>query len=446
MNLRPEQVSDKMIEGSVEAAEMETTPATSVGKQRAVIIVGPPWPHSGTARVIQNQIEYYRDRGYSTIFICVPLHCSFTEDYSEWGRIQAGIRELNPDYVFFATINKRRFITAKYAMWVAHAFRGTALDWIIFTARSAQLPDEAIRVIRAMNVDLIDVNHVFTLGFAQALVRRVLKSGHRVPMILETHDVQAHLLHERQEINGWTHRVDSLKRLLSSELSLLDKPDALVHCSVDDFSFFKHHLPRKPHVLALPSIEETFVSTVDATSPINEPIDLLFVGQSTDPNCAGMKWFFEEVWPLIADLGYRLKIVGQIEMLVRKDLPSLYQKFSSHFVGPVADLAPYYRAARCVFAPMVSGTGISIKTVEALALGKPFVGTSKAYRGMPMGSIEQAGLKAYDSPNDFAGAIIHCLSSEQVASAMSRTAYLAIFSKQAITASRDEAFRIAIAS
>jgi hypothetical protein len=47
------------------------------------------------------------------------------------------------------------------------------------------------------------------------------------------------------------------------------------------------------------------------------------------------------------------------------------------------------RAARCVSATMVSGTGISIKTIEALALGKPFVGTSKAYRGMPKSVFER---------------------------------------------------------
>jgi polysaccharide biosynthesis protein PslH len=414
-----------------------SSPAT-----KTVVIVGPPWPRSGTARVIQNQIEYYRERGYVTVFICVPLHCSFTPSYSDWDQIKTGIRELGADYIFFASINTRRFLAAKYGMWITHAFRGTALDWIIFTARSAQLQDEAIQLIRKADVALINVNHIFTLGFAQKLLRQISSPGRRPPIILETHDVQAHLLHERQETNGWTHRVDSLEKLLARELSLLEKPDVLVHCSVDDFDFFKRRLPHKSHVLALPSIEETFVSTVDTAPPLDEPIDLLFVGQSTDPNCAAIKWFFEEVWPPIADCGYRLKIVGQVDMLVRKNLPSLYQKFRSHFVGPVADLAPYYRSARCVFAPMVSGTGISIKTAEALALGKAFVGTSKAYRGMPMDRIEATGLKAFDDAREFADAIARNLAGEQAAADASRNAYRTVFSKEAVFTSRDEALRI----
>lgn len=422
----------------------KSTMNTSATKSPAVIIVGPPWPRSGTARVMQNQIVYYRNRGYLTAFVCVPIHNSFTETHPDWEDIKAGMRELGADQIFFAAIDKRRFVTAKYTAWVRHSFRGTALDWIVFTAESAELPEEAIRFIHGLPVTLIHVNHVFTLGFARRLLGRAVQSGHRVPMILDTHDVQSQLLEDRGEINPWTHRHDNLERLLHSEIAHLNKANVLVHLSVDDFNFFKLRLPHKQHVLAMPTIDETFVSTVHAVRQSStDPIDLLFVGQSTDFNRAAIKWFFEQVWPVIAQCGYRIKIVGAIDTLVRKELPELYQAFGSYFVGQTAELAPFYCAARCVIAPMVSGTGISIKTIEALALGKPFVGTSKAYRGMPMDRIEQAGLQAHDTPQAFADAIVHALSSEHLASAVSRAAYDSLFSNQASFSSRDKALKIA---
>jgi glycosyltransferase involved in cell wall biosynthesis len=425
---------------------MPAESSKEASSRKAVVILGPPWPRSGTARVIQNQVEYYRQRGFITVFICVPIHSSFTKDYSEWENIKTGMRELGADHTLFATIDSRKFTTSKYTTWAANLFRGTALDWIVFTGASARISEAELRLIRGMDIKLIDVNHVFTLGFADWILRQISTSNHQVQMILETHDVQAHLLHERREINGWTHGVDSLERLLRRELALVERAQALVHCSVDDFNYFKPRLPLKPHVLALPSIDENFVALVQNARPLDDPIDLLFVGQSTDPNSAAIKWFLEEVWPLIADRGYRLKIVGQIDLLIRRDMPQLFDRFGSHFVGPVAELAPYYRSARCVFAPMISGTGISIKTVEALALGKPFVGTSKAYRGMPMDRIEQAGLRAYDTAQEFADAIVSALADEPRASAISRRAYDATFSKQAIFASRDEALRITVGS
>lgn len=410
----------------------------------AVIIVGPPWPRSGTARVMQNQIDYYRNRGFVTVFICVPIHCSFTETHSDWESIQIGMRELGADHTFFAPIDRRRFVTSKYMAWVRHRFRGTALDWIVFTGRSAQLPDSATQFISQLPVKLVHVNHVFTLGFAQRLLRSTIRSGRRLPIILDTHDIQSNALQDRGEINPWTHRNDPLDRLLDSEIAHLKDVKVLVHVSVEDFNFFKRRLPQKQHVLALPTIDQTFASDVNVPSQSSiDPIDLLFVGQSTAPNAAAIQWFFEQVWPLIEHRGYRIKIVGGIDALVRKELPGLYQTFSSHFVGPLAELAPTYRAARCVFAPMVSGTGISIKTIEALALGKPFVGTSKAYRGMPMDQIEQSGLHAYDTPGDFANAIAQALSFESLAAEASRAAYSSLFSNQASFSSRDQALKIA---
>src|SRR3984893_9733196 len=430
-----------------EVTNAKSATISSSPKSLAVIIVGAPWPRSGSARVMQNQIEYYRNRGYLTVFVCVPINSFLKETHSDWGDIKVGMQELGADHIFFAPIDNHRFITAKYTAWVGHAFRGTALDWIVFTAKSAQLPDDAIRFIRDLPVALIHVNHVFTLGFAQRLLRQAVRSGHHVPVILETHDVQSQLLKDRGEINPWTHRHDTLERLLQSEIAHLNKVKVLVHCSVDDFHFFKQRLPHKQHVLAMPTIDESFVATVNVACQFSDdPIDLLFVGQSTDFNRAAIKWFFEQVWPLIADRGYGIKIVGPIDKLVRKELPDLYQAFRSYFVGPMAELAPAYRAARCVFAPIVSGTGISIKTIEALALGKPFVGTSKAYRGMPMDLIERAGLQAHDAPQDFADAIVRALSAEQPAAAASRAAYVSLFSNQAAFSSRDEAFKIAAAT
>jgi polysaccharide biosynthesis protein PslH len=396
---------------------------------------------------MQNQVEYYRNRGYLTVFICVPIHCSFTETHPDWDDLKTGIRELGADHTFFAAIDNRKFTIAKYTAWVAHLFRGTALDWIVFTAKSAQLPADAVQFIHELPVTLVHANHVFTLDFARRLLRGTIRSGHRVPVILDSHDIQSNALEERGEINPWTHRFDKLERLVDSEIAHLNKVKVLVHLSLDDFNFFKLRLPDKQHVLAMPTIDETFVSSVRATrhSPL-DPIDLLFVGQRTTPNFEAMRWFFEKVWPLIAHCGYRIKIVGAIDVLVREELPELYREFRSYFVGPTPELAPYYSAARCVIAPMVSGTGISIKTIEALALGKPFVGTSKAYRGMPMDRIEQAGMRAHDTPIDFAEAIKQALLAEQRASAASRAAYDSLFSNQASFSARDEALKIAVAT
>jgi glycosyltransferase involved in cell wall biosynthesis len=405
-----------------------------------VIIVAPPWPRSGTARVIQNQIEYYRQRGFRTFFVAVPFHWAYMKTSPVWDDIAEGIQDLGADQAFFAVLEPGRYHAAKYIASLRHGFRGTALDWMVAIGRSTRLQPDVIKSLRDTPVALLHVNHVYTLGFALQLRRKLGGQNTKAPIILDTHDVQSHLLLERGDKNPWTKKQDTLERLVQSEIAMLQDVDVLMHLSVDDIKFFQTQLPKKPHVLSMPSIDEAFAAEVKAKPAPAEAIDLLFVGQSHLPNLAAMKWFFAEVWPRIAHRGYKLKVVGAVELFVRESLPKVYEEFRTCFVGQVADLAPYYRAARCVIAPMVSGSGISIKTIEALALGKPFVGTSKAYRGMPMSKIEEAGLCAHDDPQDFADALEHVLATEAQAGAKSRAAYDRLFSTQAAFASRDEAF------
>jgi polysaccharide biosynthesis protein PslH len=414
-----------------------------------VIILGPPWPRSGTARVIQNQIRYYRERGFYTVVIAVPFlwySIHVAKNPKEMGELIRGMNELGADRMFIATLDQKGYTAAKFKASVRHAFRGTALDWQVAAGKAARLSDEDIDSLSRLRSALFHVNHVYTLGFALRLRRRLWRGGSPPPIILETHDVQSHLLQDRGDRNPWTGRPDPVERLIKSETALLEKSNVLVHLSVDDCEFFQRLMPSKPQFLVFPSIEENFISTANAAAPPTESLDLLFVGQWHHANLAAIKWFFGQVWPLIADRQYSLKIVGPIGSMVKRDLPQLHDTFRSHFAGEVADLTPYYRAARCVIAPMVSGSGISIKTIEAMALGKPFVGTSKAFRGMPMNRLNAVGVQAHDEPQAFADAIVHALSSEREAQALSREAYDTVFSARASFAARDEALRAATAS
>jgi hypothetical protein len=61
----------------------------------------------------------------------------------------------------------------------------------------------------------------------------------------------------------------------------------------------------------------------------------------------------------------------------------------------VDDPARFYAAVGCVLNPMVPGTGLKIKTVEALAHGAPVLGTRHAFSGLP---AEHPGHCAADVP------------------------------------------------
>lgn len=418
--------------------------ALSRDSRPTVIITGPPWPRSGTGRVMQSQIQFYRKRGYNTVFIAVPFRWNYTRNSPVWDEFRDGLNEMGADYTLLAAIEPRHFTLAKFSATLRYKRRGTALDWLVAIGRSTQLTSESFRLLKSLPVVLCHVNHVFSLGFALRLKGRLASGGREIPVILDTHDIQSHMLHEKQEPNPWTGRSDTVERLLESEVAQLRSPNALIHLSVSDFDFFRKELPGKNHFLALPTIAEEFVSAVKAATPSPESIDLLFVAHWHPPNLTAIQWFFDNVWPSIANRGYKLRIVGRIKILAEGQAPELFEKFRQCFVGEVVDLAPYYRSARCVIAPMISGSGISIKTIEAFALGKAFVGTAKAFRGMPMERLEELGVHAFDEPQAFADAIVAALSNPEEAERTSQAAYDALFSTEACFAVRDESLNAAL--
>lgn len=66
--------------------------------------------------------------------------------------------------------------------------------------------------------------------------------------------------------------------------------------------------------------------------------------------------------------------------ICRRDL---HLQSGPYRMGLVDTLADFYRNVDCVINPMIGGTGLKIKTVEALSFGNPVIGTHDAFEGLP---------------------------------------------------------------
>ena len=100
------------------------------------------------------------------------------------------------------------------------------------------------------------------------------------------------------------------------------------------------------------------------------------------PNVAAMRYFTDEVLPLVRQSrpDTRLTIVG------RDPAPAVLAMASEgvDVTGEVDDVRPYLAAAAVFVAPMVSGSGIKNKVLEAMAMACPVVATPLAVEGLPV--------------------------------------------------------------
>jgi glycosyltransferase involved in cell wall biosynthesis len=132
--------------------------------------------------------------------------------------------------------------------------------------------------------------------------------------------------------------------------------------------------------------------------------NLLFAGTlSWQPNEEGLGWFIKAVAPMLRST-LTLDILGGQPS---SGLRALEGEDGCRLVwqGRVPSVMPFYEAASVFVAPLLSGSGIKIKILNALSHGLPVVTTSVGIEGFPRDWKDC--IHVADSPEEFAQAVQH---------------------------------------
>lgn len=127
------------------------------------------------------------------------------------------------------------------------------------------------------------------------------------------------------------------------------------------------------------------VTMSDAELPLiseKTPLQIMMVGLfHYGPNIEGLEHFLNSVWPLVhqSNPNVTLNVVGKIGD------ERLKEKWGEHdgvvLKGFVQDLLTEYKNSRVVIVPIYSGSGTSVKVVEAMKLNRVCVATREGVRG-----------------------------------------------------------------
>ncbi|MEH6585714.1 MAG: glycosyltransferase [Halioglobus sp.] len=126
---------------------------------------------------------------------------------------------------------------------------------------------------------------------------------------------------------------------------------------------------------------------------------LMYVGfLGWEPNAQGLLWFLEQVWPLLVKRHPDLKfdIVGKNPDKRLQAAAAEWDGIS--LKGFVPDLQEIYSDSRVSVAPLLFGSGMKVKVLDAMARGMPTVTTSVGAEGI---DIEHGKhLLVADNPDD----------------------------------------------
>ncbi len=187
----------------------------------------------------------------------------------------------------------------------------------------------------------------------------------------------------------------------SVEMQWLRGADTLIAVQRDEAESVRRRL----HGTASPLVLVQPISVpVRLASPAPHPLHCLLVASNSTPNLQGLQWLLHSVWPLVlaAEPRATLAVAGTVRDRWTGPLPA-----GVTLLGSVDSLADHHSRASVCLVPLLVGSGLKIKLLEALSYGKATVSTTIGVQGLQDWATDTIAVA--DTPSTFAAEVLRLL-------------------------------------
>jgi polysaccharide biosynthesis protein PslH len=205
-------------------------------------------------------------------------------------------------------------------------------------------------------------------------------------------------------------------RLKKFEISQLNKFDALTTVTQNDIDDFKNLGCTKP-IFSSPTGIDISILKVD-DSNLELPSIFHIGSMEWMPNQQAILWFINTVWNNISEKFSELKLY-----LAGRGMPDSFKQFQNKNLvikGEVEDAIKFIQSKQIMIVPLFSGSGIRIKILEGMALGKAIISTSLGAQGIDIENGKH--LIIADTSEEFIEAISKLVSDIKLASELGNNA------------------------
>ncbi len=271
--------------------------------------------------------------------------------------------------------------------------------------------DKLIGLLHEEEFDLVQLE-----GLYLSLYVETVRAFSSAKISMRAHNVE-HLIWKRMAETESSFAKRAYLSVLASQLKTyererVNKYDLVVPISDADAKLFAGMQCDLPmHVCPA-----SFDANVLHPAPLPAQPSLFFIGAlDWMPNLEGLNWFLRQVWGKL-----HLEFPQLTLHIAGRNTPghirSLEGKDNIHVAGEVEEAHTFMRSQGIMIVPLLSGSGMRVKIIEAMAMGKPIVSTTVGAEGI--GAEHGKHILLADQPEEFAAAIRKLMAEETFRSAL----------------------------
>ncbi|MBK9736125.1 MAG: glycosyltransferase [Saprospiraceae bacterium] len=266
--------------------------------------------------------------------------------------------------------------------------------------------DKLIELLKANKYDVVQLETLYLAPYID-----VIKQHSDALVTMRAHNVEFEIWERISSNTKFLPKRWYLKYLTSKlkryELDHLNKYDYLIAVSDRDLRKFKK-LGYKNGAISSPiGLDMKNYIQLNRSEESN---DICFIGAlDWMPNVEGLLWFLDKVWPKLSEKQPDLKF----HIAGRNTPPTILAlKIKNVIVhGEVADAISFVNSHSMMIVPLFSGSGMRVKILEGMALGKVVITTTLGKEGI--NADHEKHLLVADTPQAFIEQISMIISGER---------------------------------
>ncbi len=272
---------------------------------------------------------------------------------------------------------------------------------------SSIFEDHLRRLLRGQDFDVVQLEHSYMGVYLPTIRKNTAARIFLRPQNAENQLWLRYLARVSNPIKKWYLKLAAI-RLKQFEIDVAGNVDGIIAIAPHDAETFQRYAPQTPVVTIPPGFDFSAVEGYDIEKQFrNFPVFYHLGSMDWPPNLQGVTWFINEVIPVVArqysDFVFRIAGKNMPERLMRTSGKHLQVE------GEIPDALGYHEDKSVMIVPLLSGGGVRVKIIEAMALGKTVISTSIGAEGIPW--TNGVNILIADTPEAFARLIHQCAKS-----------------------------------